>query len=372
MGSDHHQIQLAHGGGGQLTAELIRDVILPALGEPVSAQDVDALQDAAILALPTDPAARAIKSNSAGRAKSSVPGRGPDGPAARLAFTTDSYVVQPLEFPGADIGKLSVCGTVNDLAVSGAVPQFISLALVLEEGLDIALLQRLMQSAGAAARAAGVKVVTGDTKVVERGGVAGMIVNTSGVGRMLPGAQLGFDRIRTGDAILLTGPLGEHGLAVMSQRKGLSFRTQLQSDCAALNGLTKDLLDALGPDVHFMRDPTRGGLAAAAADIAASSGFDLELREAWMPLNRAARSAAEILGLDLVSIANEGKLVAVVARDAADKALAALRKHAIAAESAVIGYVMAACDEPMVEMVTAIGGRRIVQMPYGEELPRIC
>jgi hydrogenase expression/formation protein HypE len=343
--TDVEHIQLAHGGGGQLTAELIEHVILPALGAAGSAQDARHLKDAAVL---------------------------PGTNGLALAMTTDSYVVQPLEFPGGDIGKLAVCGTVNDLAVMGATPLALTLALVLEEGLEIVLLRRVLASAGAAAREAGAAIVTGDTKVVERGGVAGMIINTTGLGTVLPKAKLGFGRIAPGDRIVLSGPLGEHGLAVLSKRKGLSFSAELVSDCAPLNALAAALVEELGDDLKFMRDPTRSGLAATLVDVAASSGMDVEIDESSLPVNRTARAAAEMLGLDLMSIANEGKLVAVVAPRSAQAAVSVLRKFEIARHAAVVGTVRRKADQPLVEMITDIGGRRIVQMPYGEELPRIC
>jgi hydrogenase expression/formation protein HypE len=339
--TDRQHIQLAHGGGGQLTAELIRDVILPALG---GGQDPQALTDAAVLHA--------------------------DG--GNLAFTTDSYVVQPLEFPGGDIGKLAVCGTINDLAVAGAQPIAISLAMVIQEGLEIALLRRVLTSAGRAAKAAGVAVVTGDTKVVERAACDGLAVTTAGVGRVHPAARLGFHRIEPGDKVLLSGPLGEHGLAVMSCRKGLSFSADLASDCASIAELTAALLDEFGPAVRFMRDPTRGGLAAVLADVADAAGKDVEVVESAIPVNRTVLAAAEMLGLDVLAAANEGKLVAVIDPAAAKKAVAILAKHPLARRAAVIGTVGQASQPPLVEMLTASGGRRVVQRPYGEELPRIC
>ena len=339
--ADTKHIQLAHGGGGQLSAELVRDVILPALG---GGQDPRHLTDAAVF----------------------------HAEGAKLAFTTDSYVVQPLRFPGGDIGKLAVCGTINDLAVAGSRPLAISLALVVQEGLEIAVLREMLESAGRAAEAAGVPVVTGDTKVVGRDACDGLIINTSGVGLMHPAARLGFDRIATGDAILLSGPLGEHGLAVMSCRKGLSFSAELASDCASIAELTAALLDEFGPAVHFMRDPTRGGLAATLAEIADGCGRDVEIHQTAIPVNRTVLAAAEMLGLDVLSAANEGKLVAVLEPKLADKAVAILAKHGLARQAAVIGAVGPAGSSPIVEMVTDIGGRRVVQMPYGEELPRIC
>jgi len=338
---DKERIQLAHGGGGELTAELVEGVILPALGGP---QRPGRLTDAAVIY--------------AGGVK--------------LAFTTDSYVVQPLEFPGGDIGKLSVVGTINDLSVMGAKPLAISLALVIREGLEIALLRSVLESAGRAAGEAGVSVVTGDTKVVDRDASDGLVINTTGVGLVGERASLGFDRIRTGDRIILSGPLGEHALAVMSKRRGLSFSAELVSDCASIAAPAAALLDCLGEDVHFMRDPTRGGLAAVLADLADATGRNIEIEEASIPVNRTARAAAEMLGLDLLAAANEGKLVAVVAASRAEKAVEVLARHAIAAQAAIVGTVGQAGDSPLVEMVTCIGGRRVVQRPYGEELPRIC
>ena len=344
--ADRDHIQLAHGGGGQLTAELLEEVILPALsGENAPARRaVRGLKDAACL----------------------------PRPGGNIAFTTDSYVVQPLEFPGGDIGKLAVCGTINDLAVVGAAPRALSLALVLEEGLEIELLRRVLRSAGQAARENAVPIVTGDTKVVGRGALDGMVVNTAGLGEVLPGAELEFGRIQTGDRIVLSGPLGEHGLAVMCRRTGLALSSPLRSDCASIFPLAKALLEELGPAVRFLRDPTRGGLAATLVEIALATGRDLEVEEEALPTVPAAKAAAELLGLDLLTVANEGKLVAVVAPEAADRAVAALSRHGIARRAAVVGTVGLAREGAMVELVTAVGGRRVVQMPYGEELPRIC
>ena len=333
-------ILMAHGGGGQLTAELVAEVILPALG----GQDPAALADAAEVQA--------------------------DG--GRIVFTTDSYVVQPLEFPGGDIGKLAVCGTVNDLAVSGAKPIALSMALVLEEGLEIDLLRRILASAARAACDAGVTIVTGDTKVIERRGEPGMTINTAGVGAPLAGGRLGFDRVGDGDVIVLTGPLGLHGLAVMCQRKGLSIATSLESDCAAIHGLTTALIDALGEQVHWMRDPTRGGLAATLAELASAAGRDVEIRQLDIPSHPTATAAAEMLGLDLLTTANEGRLVAVVAAEAVEQAIATLAGLEAAPAPAVIGSIGESAEMPLVEMVTRAGGRRVVQMPYGEELPRIC
>ena len=342
--SDTTHIQLAHGGGGQLTAELIEQVILPALGGP---QQVGALTDSAVL----------------------------DAPPGRLALTTDSYVVHPLEFPGGDIGKLAICGTVNDLAMAGARPMAMTMALIIEEGLEIELLTRIVESAGQTAAEVGVAIVTGDTKVVPRGALDGLMINTAGLGEVLAGADLGFQRLSPGDSIVLSGPLGEHGLAVMARRKGLSFSSDLLSDCAPLSQPAAALVEALGSELHFMRDPTRGGLAATLVDMAEGSSHNVEIDEASIPVNPTALAAAEILGLDLLTVANEGKLVAVVSAKACDEALSVLGKYQVARQAAEIGRITGQADTdqlPLVEMITKIGGRRIVQMPYGEELPRIC
>ena len=322
-----------------MTSDLIEGVILPALG----GQDAGRLADAAVL-----PA---------------------DGP---MAFTTDSYIVQPLEFPGGDIGKLAICGTVNDLAVSGAAPMALSMSLVLAEGLSMELLKRVLASAGDVARQAGVQIVTGDTKVLPRGALDGMVINTAGVGRMLPKARLGFERVQAGDAIILSGPPGEHGLAVMSQREGLAFATELRSDCAALHELTSALIERLGGAVRFMRDPTRGGLAATLVDVSHACECDVEIDESAMPTTAVVRGAAEMLGLDVLTVANEGKIVAIVAAGAAEQAVEVCREFDLASSAAVIGRIGEASDSALVEMITNVGGRRIVQMPYGEELPRIC
>jgi len=332
------RIVLAHGGGGELTHRLLAERILPRLSNEL----LDPLTDAAVLA----------------------PGEG------RVCLTTDAYVVQPLEFPGGDIGRLAVCGTVNDLAMMGATPVALSLALVIEEGLALSRLDTIVASIAAAAAEAGVVVATGDTKVVERSRGDGLTITTAGVGRVPESVRLGLERVAAGDRLVINGPIAEHGLAVMSAREGLAFRTALRSDVAPLGSLVAALLDS-GADVKFLRDPTRGGLAGVAADLAEGTGRGVELDEAAIPLSGAARHASELLGLDPLTIANEGKLVAVVAAEDAERAVAALHRHALGAEASVIGRV----GEPgmgIAELVTRAGGRRIVQRPYGEELPRIC
>jgi hydrogenase expression/formation protein HypE len=332
------EIVIAHGGGGELTRRLIAEHVLPKLGNSL----LTPLTDSAVL-----PATN-----------------------GRSAFTTDSFVVQPLEFPGGNIGRLAVCGTVNDLAVMGAVPQVLSLAMVLEEGLPIHTLDRVVDSIAAAAAEAGVVIATGDTKVVERRRGDGMIITTAGIGAMREGVELSPRRIGPGDAVIVTGRIADHGLAVMSAREGLTFETKLLSDVAPLAGLVDSMLRP-GADVKFMRDPTRGGLAGVLADLAEDTGLSVELDEAAIPISRVARHTAEVLGLDPLTIANEGKVVAVVSASAARDVLAACRRHPLGAEAALVGRFVEA-SPPLVELLTRAGGRRIVQRPYGEELPRIC
>ncbi len=339
MPRDPRHIVLAHGGGGQLTAQLLAETILPALDNPVLGQ----LGDSAVIDLGGE----------------------------QLAFTTDSYVVQPLEFPGGDIGRLAVCGTVNDLAMAGAVPLGLSLALILEEGLETAVLERIVASIAAAGAEAGVRIVTGDTKVIERGRGDGMYITTAGVGRVLAEANLGYDRLAVGDAILINGHIAEHGLTVLSRRKELAFASRLRTDAAPLAGLTGGLLRELGSAVKFLRDPTRGGVAGVVAEMAAGSGRSVEIHEPRIPLTADARAAAEVLGLDPLTIANEGKVIAAVAGDAADEALRLMRAHPLGRHAAIIGRVTGETP-PLAELVTEIGGRRVIQVPYGEDLPRIC
>jgi hydrogenase expression/formation protein HypE len=332
------RVVLAHGGGGQLTEDLLRDVVFPRFTN----EWLDLKDDSALL-----------------------PVTGP------VAFTTDAYVVKPIEFPGGDIGRLSVCGTVNDLAVAGADPKWLSLALILEEGLAIPTLERLLDSAAAAAREAGVAIVAGDTKVVPRGEVDEIYVTTSGVGILRDGRELGFRHVRPGDAVLISGTIADHGLAVMLQRQpDRSVRSDLTSDVAPLSALVRDLLDA-APGTSFLRDPTRGGLAGVAADLAEGSGYRVTLDETRIPVRRETRYAAEMLGLDPLTVANEGKVVAVVPEAETERALAALRENPLGRDAAVIGHVGPERDGTA-ELVTEVGGVRIVVRPYGEELPRIC
>ena len=336
--SSEPRIMLAHGGGGELTRQLLCERLLPKLGNAL----LNPLTDGAIL----------------------------DRPLGKLCITTDAYVVQPLEFPGGDIGRLAVCGTVNDLAVMGARPLALSLALVIEEGLSMALFDRIITSIAASARDADVVIATGDTKVIERRRGDGLIITTSGIGEMRDGVSLGASRIRPGDAVIVTGRIAEHGLAVMSAREHLAFQTELRSDVAPLAGLVHRLLES-GADVKFLRDPTRGGLAGVLADLVDDTRLSIEVDEAAVPISRVARHTAEMLGLDPLTVANEGKCVAVVSAQDAASAVAACRAHPLGAHAAVIGRFTETAP-PLVELITRAGGRRMVNRPYGEELPRIC
>jgi hydrogenase expression/formation protein HypE len=332
------RVLLAHGGGGQLMDELLEEVVRPSLANPL----LDGMEDSAVC----------------------------DVGGARVAFTTDGYVVQPLRFPGGDIGRLAVCGTVNDLAVCGAEPRWISLALIIEEGFSTQELGEIMGSVARAAGEAGVEVVTGDTKVVARGQADGLYITTAGMGVVPAGVSLGVGRVEPGDAILLSGTIADHGLAVMLQREDeASIRSDLASDAAPLNGLTRALLGVA--DVRFMRDATRGGLSGVLADLAERSGRRLRVDEAAIPIRSETAYAAEMLGLDPLDVANEGKLVAVVPGAEAARALEALRAHELGRDAAIIGRVGDEGDG-LCELETDVGGSRVLQKPYGEELPRIC
>ena len=292
--------------------------------------------------------------------------------AGSLAFTTDSYVVRPLEFPGGDIGRLAVSGTVNDLACLGARPLALSLALILEEGLSLATLGRILDSAAATAREVNAAVVCGDTKVVERGSADGLFINTAGIGLIAPGRRLGADAIRPGDAVLVSGTLGDHGVAVMSRREGLEFEAAVSSDVAPLWPLAEALL-AASPHLRALKDPTRGGLASALNELAEAAGVAVRIDEASVPVRPAVAGACDVLGLDVLNVANEGKFVVVVPADEAGAALAAMRGHALGRDAARIGEVLPPPPHgPRVTLRTAIGGERVLEMPYGEDLPRIC
>ena len=338
--TDTERVLLGHGGGGRLSAELLRAVFLPAFGNEV----LNALEDQAMLRL-TDA-----------------------GP--RLAFTTDSFVVRPLFFPGGDIGKLAVHGTVNDLAVGGAQPLWLSAAFILEEGLPLADLLRVVESMQAACREAGVTLAAGDTKVVDRGACDKMFITTAGIGLVPEGVVLSIRNARPGDRILVSGPVGDHGIAVMSVREGLDFETALESDTAPLVGLTQTMLAAC-PSIRCMRDPTRGGLASAVNELAVASKVGVKLTEGAIPLRPAVRATCEMLGFDPLYVACEGRLIAVVPPLDADQLLAAMRGHPLGSNAAIIGLVVA--DHPgTVTIRTPIGGERVVPLLAGDQLPRIC
>ena len=334
----YERIVLGHGSGGRLTADLVRRVFLPAFGNDV----LSALEDQATLRI--------------------------DG--ARLAFTTDAFVVRPIFFPGGDIGRLAVHGTVNDLAVGGAEPLFLAAAFILEEGLELADLSRVVDSMRQACAEARVTLVTGDTKVVDRGKGDRIFITTTGIGVVPAGRSLSIAAARPGDRVIVSGTIGDHGIAIMSVREGLEFETSLESDSAPLTDLVHALLKA-APCVRCMRDPTRGGLASTLNELAAASRVGVTIADAAIPIRPAVRSACEVLGLDPLYVASEGKLVAVVAPPEADRALAAMRKHPLGEHAAIIGDIVA--DHPgMVTQRSRIGGERIVTMLAGEQLPRIC
>ena len=335
---DQPRVIMGHGGGGQLSAELVRHVFAPAYGGPVLAR----LGDSAAVTLG----------------------------GARLAFSTDTYVVRPLFFPGGGIGDLAVNGTVNDLAMSGARPAYLSCGFILEEGVELETVGRVAEAIGAAARVAGVEIVTGDTKVVESGHGDGVYVNTAGIGLIPAGVEIGPRRAVPGDVVLVSGPVGMHGVAVMSVREGLEFGVRIESDCAALGGLVEAMLAAT-PDLHALRDPTRGGLAAALGEIAAAAGVGVVVHERSVPVPPEVADACAILGLDPWYVANEGKLVAFVPRGHADAVLAAMRAHPLGAQAAVIGECVES-HPGMVVARTGFGGTRVVDLPLGEQLPRIC
>ncbi len=291
-------------------------------------------------------------------------------PAGRLAVSTDGFVVSPLFFPGSDIGALAVNGTVNDVAMGGADPFALSVSFILEEGIALADLHRIVCSMAEAARTAGVRIVTGDTKVVERGKGDGVFISTTGFGMVRDGIEMSARNVHPGDAVLVSGTMGDHGVAIMASRAGFDFETDILSDCAALNGLTSAILDA-APGTRAMRDPTRGGLAAVLNEIAQASRVGITIREDDLPVKPGVAGACEILGLDPLYVANEGKLVAFVPKDQAEAALAAMRAHPLGSDAAILGTVT---DDPdcFVEMETAFGGRRMVDWIAGEQLPRIC
>ncbi|HTZ45734.1 MAG TPA: hydrogenase expression/formation protein HypE [Jatrophihabitans sp.] len=335
---DSPVVVMGHGGGGQLSAELVEHLFLPAFANPTLA----ALADSAVCTLG----------------------------GTRLAFSTDSFVVRPLFFPGGSIGDLAVNGTVNDLAMSGAQPAYLSCGFILEEGTELAVVGRVAAELGKAAEAAGVIVATGDTKVVEAGHGDGVYLNTAGIGLVPAGVDIRPQRARPGDVVLVSGELGLHGIAVLSVREGLEFGTGIVSDTAPLHGLVSAML-AVTTELHVLRDPTRGGLATSLNEIAGSAGVGISLSERALPVPAEVANACGLLGLDPLYVANEGKLVAVVPPAEADAVLAAMRAHPLGRRAAVIGECVAA-HPGMVSVRTGFGGTRVVDLPVGEQLPRIC
>lgn len=335
------KITLSHGSGGKSTHNLIEGVFAPAFSNPL----LDAMDDAATFGL--------------------------NGAGSRLAFTTDTYVVSPLFFPGGDIGKLAVHGTINDLAMAGATPLYLSAGFILEEGFPIAELRRIVESMARAATEAGVAIVTGDTKVVQRGKADGVFINTAGVGTIRATWPMGQAAIRPGDLVLLSGPVGDHGIAIMLAREALDIETDVQSDTAPLHTLVAALIEAAGDSLHCLKDPTRGGVATSLNEMALGAEVAIGLDEHAIPVHAGVRGACEILGLDPLTIANEGKLLAIVAPERAEAALATMRDHPLGRESAIIGAVQA---EPpgLVFLRTDIGGMRVLDMLVGDPLPRIC
>ena len=331
------KILLAHGSGGKLAHDLVAKSFVKTLANPL----LDRLDDSAVFDI-----------------------------SGRLAFTTDSYVVSPIFFPGGDIGKLAVCGTVNDLAMSGAKPLYLSLAFIVEEGLLLSELEKIVSSVQKAAEEAGVEIVTGDTKVVTRGSADKLFINTAGVGVIPDGVDISGDKAKPGDKVILSGAIGDHGIAVMSQREGLSFATKLKSDCAPLGGLVADMLGA-SLNINCLRDPTRGGLATTLNELAGQSKVNIRIEEKAIPVREAVLGACEMLGFDPLYVANEGKLVAIVPPKDADKVLKAMKNNKYGREAVIIGEV---ADGPAgrVVMKTVLGAHRIVDMLVGDLLPRIC
>jgi hydrogenase expression/formation protein HypE len=334
----HDHIVLGHGSGGKLSAELLERVFLPAFSNPT----LDKLDDQAVLQVGN----------------------------ARLAFTTDSFVVTPIFFPGGDIGRLAINGTVNDLAMSGARPLYLAAAFILEEGLSMDELRRIVQSMSEAAKDAGVQLVTGDTKVVNKGKGDKLFISTTGIGVVERPVNISADRAQPGDKIILSGYIGDHGMAILSQRENLDFEGVIESDCAALHTLVSDMLD-VSVDIRVLRDPTRGGVATVLNEIAGRSNAGMLLRETEIPVRDTVRGACELLGLDPMYVANEGKLVAIVPADVAGAIVERMRQHALGRDARIIGQVVA--ENPgMVLMETEIGGTRVVDTLFGEQLPRIC
>jgi hydrogenase expression/formation protein HypE len=335
---DHPNVVLGHGGGGRLTAELIEHLFVPAFRNSI----LQCLGDSSIL-----------------------PQLG-----GRLAFSTDSFVVRPLFFPGGSIGELAVNGTVNDIAMSGAMPLYLTAGFIIEEGLPIATLGEIVARMAAAAEIAGVSLVAGDTKVVDRGHGDGVFINTSGIGLLPDGLNIGPSLACPGDVVIVSGTIGDHGMAIMSVREGLEFESLIRSDSAPLYGLVTDMLSASNR-VHVLRDATRGGVAAVLNEIATASEVGIAIKERSLPVMPAVASACELLGMDPMHVANEGKLIAIVSPDDADVVLARMREHPLGIQAAIIGEVVAQ-HSGMVVASTGIGGTRVIAMQIGEQLPRIC
>lgn len=335
---EHDTVQLAHGSGGKLSADLIDKLFLPRFSNDI----LDKLEDQAVL----------------------------DFPPGRLALTTDSFVVDPIFFPGGNIGDLAVNGTVNDICMGGATPLYLSVAFIIEEGLPMESLHAILLSMENAAKQAGVKVVTGDTKVVSRGSCDKIFINTTGVGVVPPEIQISAANLQVGDKIILSGTIADHGMAIMTSREGLSFQSRVQSDSAALNDLVSGMLE-FASDIHAMRDPTRGGVAATLNEFARSSQVGITIYEESIPVLPDVRGACEVLGIDPLYVANEGKLIAVVSPDHADDILKIVKTHPFGKHAVIMGEVVD--DHPgIVAMLTGLGASRIVDMPVGEQLPRIC
>lgn len=336
--AEYPNVLLAHGGGGRLTQKLIENIFIPSFRNPL----LEARHDGAVIELNGE----------------------------RLAFSTDSYVVKPLFFPGGDIGTLAVHGTLNDLAMCGACPRYLSAGFILEEGLPMETLWRVTQSMKRAAEHANVQLVTGDTKVVDKGKGDGIFINTSGIGVIPPHFQVGPHRIETGDVVLLNGDLGRHGMAIMAAREGLAFESEIESDCADLSGLVTELVDA-GIDIHCMRDLTRGGLASALIELAETAEVSIRIEEKSIPVCEDVRGACEILGLDPIYVANEGRFICLVAQKDAERSLNLIRRHSLGKDAQVIGCVTEGTSGDVI-LKSKIGADRLVPMLTGEQLPRIC
>lgn len=340
------KISLSHGSGGEPSCRLVSELFLKEFNNPF----LSPLTDSAILPiLPLPPF------NKGG---------------IRFAFTTDSYVVKPLFFPGGDIGKLSIAGTVNDLSVMGAKPLFLSCGLVIEEGLEYGTLEKIVLSMKKTASDSGVQIVTGDTKVVEKGAADKIFINTAGIGIVMDGVELKRERITVGDKIIISGSIGDHGISVLSKREGIELESEIESDCAPLNGLIAAVLES-GADIKFMRDPTRGGLAATLNEFTKDMNWGISLNETEIPIKEGVRAVSDILGFDPLYIANEGKAVIIVSSADEDRVLKIMQNHPLGRDARIIGEIVPS-PKGMVILKTVVGGTRIVDMPSGEQLPRIC